>query len=68
MKHLKKHFDIIKRKFLRRNRRLNSISWSEFNQNQKENAGKKVILEQKDFDSGTLRIFESCWLVLKENI
>ena len=44
------------------------ISWQEFNHDIVKNAGRRVVVCQKDFASGTLRIKASCWLQLAENI
>ena len=57
-------FEYIRKSF----ENVKTISWDEFNRNQKENEGSKVILKQEDFNTGTLRIKSSCFLILKENI
>ncbi len=44
------------------------VSWQEFSQNLIKYSGRRVIVYQKDFASGTLRIQAGCWLQLGENI
>ena len=44
------------------------ISWSDFNKDQKANKRKVVLVKQKDFENGTLRIKEACSFKLTENI
>lgn len=61
-------FEHIQKCFRNANSNLETLSWDQFNCDQKQNAGRKVILKQKDFKNGTVRIRESCWLVLGEDI
>ena len=44
------------------------ITWEEFNKDQKKNSGKVVLISQKDFEYGTLRVQEPCMIKLTENI
>lgn len=44
------------------------ISWEEFNKDQLKNRYKVVLLKQKDFKYGTLRVKEPCMVKLMENI
>ncbi len=61
-------FNYLRQCFQNNNSHLEALSWSEFNQNQTNNVGRKVFLNQKDFNNGTLRILASCWIQLAENI
>ena len=54
---------------LSKNYQLNGeITWNKFNEDQKKNKNKVVLLKQEDFKYGTLRIKQSCTLKLTENI
>ena len=44
------------------------INWSDFKNNQKQHTGKVVLVTQKDFKYGTLRVTQPCMLKLTENI
>jgi hypothetical protein len=53
----------------KRNRSNNTpLSWTEFNNDQVNYTGRRVVVYQKDFSRGTLRIRTGCWLQLGENI
>ena len=54
---------------LSKNYQLNGeITWNKFNQDQKKNKNKVVLLKQEDFKYGTLRIKQPCMVKLTENI
>ena len=44
------------------------ITWEEFSRDPVKHSGRRVVVRQKDFDNGTLRVKASIWLQLGENI